>query len=199
MTIVTNAEVLPSSLTTYLQKTYSAAVLLWVMHVHSVKLLHQNQWVSVQDQFQTPRSVESFHEVTEPEQPRLFPCLLICPGYMGKLRQTSSRWEVTAHKLQHANPFHRCSHLGAKWFKVIEVPCHPWQDLFTFPVGGCGLMLQNGQQRYTSLREISPVKRTKQNLVKKKKNCLILHPDQFINFIHNEVTQTACQKLSFFR
>lgn len=139
------------------------------MHVHSVKLLHQNQWVSVQDQFQTPRSVESFHEVTEPEQPRLFPCLLICPGYTGKLRQTSSRWEVTAHKLQHANPFHRCSHLGAKWFKVIEVPCHPWQDLFTFPVGGCGLMLLNGQRRYTSLREISPVKRTKQNLVKKKK------------------------------
>lgn len=97
----------------------------------------------MQHHFQTLRSTEWFHEVTEPAQPRLFTSLLICLGTHRKVKANQLKVGSTAHKLQHANPFHRCSHLGVKWFKVIEVPCH--RDLFTFPVGGCGLMLQNGQ------------------------------------------------------
>lgn len=83
------------------------------------------------------------------------------PGTQGKVKANQLKVGSTAHKLQHANPFHRCSHLGVKWFKVIEVPYH-W-DLFTFPVGGCGLMLQNGQQWYQIKRNFPSYKRNNKN------------------------------------
>lgn len=102
--------------------------------------------------------MEPFHGVTEAVQPRLFPSLLICLETHRKVKANQLKVGSTAHKLQHSNPFHRCSHLSVKWFKVIEVPCH-W-DLFTFPVGGCGLMLQNGQQWYQLKRNFPVTKRT---------------------------------------
>lgn len=125
--------------------------------VHSLKLLHQNQGVSVQHHFHTLRPMESFHGVTEAVQPRLFPSLLICLGTHRKVKANQLKVGSITHKLQHANPFHRCSHLGVKWFKVIEIPCH-W-DLFTFPVGGCGLMLQNRQQWYQLKRNFPSYKK----------------------------------------